>query len=570
MYIYYDSKGVLKEIINDKALRQGNSGYNKIYFFIEGAEPAVVDEPGVGPVYQALVFDNGVRTFIDVEGNDLTTEAFSVTTVIKQIPFDKKRELKFFNYWTNYRMFEISVPDNILNNSGTVGCRIQMVLDEGDVINTALDGDDTLITLGLILFNVEITTGGKAIIEPDTAINIAQWNYLIENAFIPGSQALKDEIAEVLAENTDDALSLSSENPVQNKVVTTALNTKADVTYVDNQLALKENLSNKVSSWQITPTDIAYPTEKLVWDTFQTQKEEINGKSRSLVLSYLKTAPTTDAAAQALKKPDGTAFDDLADFNDYVSGYTLGNGGFDTSSNVIIWFDFQSYYLIDVEGIVYLKDDLITQFKTGDNVYITELQSSSVTNLPDRWMRISGGQISFYQLETAKVDLTSYVDLSSAQTITGTKTFNNKIILSNGTSNLEITNNGWTSQIKQGGGITVVFGGSTFNPGTTETYDLGSQYYKWQNLHLSGAVKIGTAEYTVDTWNNPRVMSNTGNFDTNANFRPTSSNNVSLGTSSLKWKEGWISTLKGVTTMTQAQYDAITPDADTLYFIEEE
>ena len=168
MYIYYDSKGVLKEIVNDDAIRQGNSNFNKIYFFIEGADPQIVNS-----VYQALLFNNGLRTFIDVEGNNLTTEQFSLITVNKQIPYDKKRELKFFKYFTDYQMFEITVPDEILNESGTVGCRIQMTLPES-----------TIMTLGLLVFNVEFTSIGQAIIQPDTAINIAQWNYLVANMLL--------------------------------------------------------------------------------------------------------------------------------------------------------------------------------------------------------------------------------------------------------------------------------------------------------------------------------------------------------------------------------------------------
>ena len=174
MYLYFNNQGVLKEIVNDDAIRQGNSNINKIRFFIEGAEPQIVNN-----VYKAITFITGVRTFIDVEGNQLTTESISLSTEELEIPYNKKRELKFFKYFTEYEMFSITIPDNILNESGTVGCRVQMVSAEG------------IITLGLIVFNVEITTGGQAIIEPDTAINIAQWNYLISNMLTPEKFVVK-------------------------------------------------------------------------------------------------------------------------------------------------------------------------------------------------------------------------------------------------------------------------------------------------------------------------------------------------------------------------------------------
>lgn len=183
MFVYFDNQGTLKEIVNDSAIRQGNYGVNKIYFFIEGA----VDDNGkpliIDGVYKALDFDAGRRTFTDVSGNTLTTESFSLTTVTKEIPFNKKRELKWFKYWTNYEFFVINLPSEVLVNHGTVGCSIDMI--ENDTMEVELTEEDILtahpaVTLGWLIFNVEQTATG-AIIEPDTAINIAQWNYLIHN-----------------------------------------------------------------------------------------------------------------------------------------------------------------------------------------------------------------------------------------------------------------------------------------------------------------------------------------------------------------------------------------------------
>ena len=35
MYLYFDKNGVLKEIVNDEAIRQGSANYNKIYMYFE-------------------------------------------------------------------------------------------------------------------------------------------------------------------------------------------------------------------------------------------------------------------------------------------------------------------------------------------------------------------------------------------------------------------------------------------------------------------------------------------------------------------------------------------------------
>ncbi len=191
MYLYFSSNGTLKEIINDAAIRQGGSGIYEIRFFIEGAYPQVADETvndEVVPVYQAITFQSGQRTFYYVEGNEIApgSESFDITTSIMQIPYDKKRELKFFKYWTNYRMFKITIPSNLLNQNGTAACIIQMIIEAGTIVDGVPLEDDKILPLGPIIFNIE-KTAEKCIIEPDTAINVAQWNYLISNMVTPAT-----------------------------------------------------------------------------------------------------------------------------------------------------------------------------------------------------------------------------------------------------------------------------------------------------------------------------------------------------------------------------------------------
>ena len=185
MYLYFNSQGVLKEVINDTAIRQGDatttvivdgvvqevaSDVNSIYFFIEGADPQV-DSDGI---YQALTFSGIKKTFYDAEGTQLTEQTdVSLVTVEKEIPYDKKRELTHFKYFTKYEMFRAIVPNDVTNESGTIVLKLLL-------INTDLSQK----ALGPIVFNVEYT-GGKAVVWEDTAISVAQWNYLVSHMVEP-------------------------------------------------------------------------------------------------------------------------------------------------------------------------------------------------------------------------------------------------------------------------------------------------------------------------------------------------------------------------------------------------
>lgn len=61
----------------------------------------------------------------------------------------------------------------------------------------------------------------------------------------------------------DDSMSSTSTNPVQNKVITNALNGKADSSSID----AKEDVVNKVTAWSSPVNDNQYPSAKLVKDS---------------------------------------------------------------------------------------------------------------------------------------------------------------------------------------------------------------------------------------------------------------------------------------------------------------
>lgn len=148
------------------------------------------------------------------------------------------------------------------------------------------------------------------------------------------------------------------------------------------------------------------------------------------------------------------------------------------------------------------------------------------------------------------VDLSNYVTLDSEQTITGDKTFDNEIKVSNGTASFYITNNGWSTNLRQQGGITVTLSGNNFLPASNDAYSLGSSSQNWKDLYLSGKAYIGSTANGFESgsgyfgmkYNNSFyiALGNSGivAYDT---LLPNSNNAYDLGTSSKEWKDLYIS-----------------------------
>lgn len=155
MYLYFDSNGVLKEIINDKPFRQGNVDVNKIYIYVENTEINSLwikyknidgtEAPDTG--WYQLEYDGPTEM---------------------QVPYNPRRDLKYFKYYTDYPMYEVPLEGDdaewsALNYAGTVALTMR------------IDGTDTL---GLVVFNVEESVEGNYI-APDEYISLAQFNYLL-------------------------------------------------------------------------------------------------------------------------------------------------------------------------------------------------------------------------------------------------------------------------------------------------------------------------------------------------------------------------------------------------------
>lgn len=452
MYLYFNSQGVLKEIVNDEAIRQGNASINKIKFFIEGADPQVVEG-----VYKALTFITGVRTFVDVLGQQLTTEAFSLTTVEDEIPYNKKRELKFFKYFTKYEMFSITVPEEVLVRNGTVGCRVQMVSAEG------------IITLGLILFNVE-GTGSDATISPDTAINVAQYNYLIRNMTTPERFLMKYD-----AETNDwDVVPTNgSTKPVTSGGVFTAIANALSAVYKIQGSATVQELEDLI------------------------QSASLNGYVYNLLDGG--TLLNYDDTTVSVQEGDNVVFvwndgdwywDKLGGFVDtsgLASKNELSFRVYDAPSNTLVFTDDMiaslKYGGIVINGQLY-----------GLNVYNPILSKGTFTSTNDiLGMVIYSAQangelqeIAMYRIpqNTKQFSITTY-NWINLKNIKSVDFGNNAKIIKDGSNRVVIQYNG-NDKIKVGN--TETYFANHVEPDTNDNYDLGRSGMYWRKAFIKNII----------------------------------------------------------------------------------
>ena len=96
MFVYFNSNGVLEEIVSGVPFRQTNSDVNHIYIFIENAEGEQRDEEGV--ILLPNLFAKGFERYRLGNGTITGEMEFSLEPVVAFIPYNSKRDLKFFKY----------------------------------------------------------------------------------------------------------------------------------------------------------------------------------------------------------------------------------------------------------------------------------------------------------------------------------------------------------------------------------------------------------------------------------------------------------------------------------------
>lgn len=172
MYIYLDKQGIVKEIINDEALRQSASNVNEIYVYYDGLQ-----EADIGSVLATYGLPDGTITD-EMEVATRTEES--------EIPYDAERDLKYFQYYKAYPFYHFAIADLALSQEGVVRLMIRLAQKDGEYIKVA----------GLICFDVE-----GELVKEDHGVSLAQYNYLVKAWYetkeclpLDGSKAMQGNI----------------------------------------------------------------------------------------------------------------------------------------------------------------------------------------------------------------------------------------------------------------------------------------------------------------------------------------------------------------------------------------
>lgn len=172
MYIYLDKQGVVKEIINDEALRQSSSNANEIYVYYDGLQ-----ENDIGSVLATYGLPDGTIT----DEMQVATQ-----TQESEIPYNAERDLKFFQYYKAYPFYHFAIADLALSQEGVVRLMLRLAQKDGEYIKVA----------GLICFDVE-----GELVKEDHGVSLAQYNYLVKAWYetkeclpLDGSKAMQGNI----------------------------------------------------------------------------------------------------------------------------------------------------------------------------------------------------------------------------------------------------------------------------------------------------------------------------------------------------------------------------------------
>lgn len=146
MYIYFDKNGTIKEVINDESIRRGSNDYNKIYCYLEG-------NPNIDDIWYLQKNPDGT----------LTNEVSFVDNIVKKsIPYDSKRDMKYFQDFEEYKFYVFTLSSSYLSQNGLVVATIRVA------------ENNTLWALGELTFNVQAN-----IVNSDNDITQSQYDYLL-------------------------------------------------------------------------------------------------------------------------------------------------------------------------------------------------------------------------------------------------------------------------------------------------------------------------------------------------------------------------------------------------------
>ncbi len=410
MYLYFDNNGILKEIVDDVATRKGNNEVNKIYIYVDGLTPKTE-----WITYQTSDGKQSNETLIE-------------TTITKTIPYDRNRDLTYFKNFQEYLFYVATIPSSVLTVSGLTKASVRVALQ-----------DDSLMTLGLIIFTIE-----ESVVLQDSFITESQYQYLlniisnfeelnntgvigISTQIINGAFAPYDQGRIVLSTYNDNFT-----------IATVVKNSAGKNVYSVLDMTFVKQVPFNSSNPNLEGLEINGKKYKVAYSTSQLNNDAgfITNKVSSLINYYTKTIVDEKFANIDLSdyytktESDGRyvlttnfSWNNLANKPTSLSDF-INDEGFitNTVSNLSNYYDKSSI------------DNIVATLKTGAFQVVNELPSTGAEGV----VYLVGTQApytmyiwennAFLNIGTTEVNLDGYVK--------GTNLNTNYVILGNGGSNV--------------------------------------------------------------------------------------------------------------------------------------
>ena len=362
-----------------------DQGYLTISCSVEASGGYYYDTPVIDNNSVKIIYtrDNYQRMWIRYRkpSGTLTAETeITGFTAGAQLDFNKKRDLKYFQYFKNYPFFIATIPDSVLDSSGVLTATLRLVTDTNNDDNYT--SSDTILTLGLLTFNVEQSLEENVYeLEYDGYVSLSQFNYLLEQ--VSGKANLSETIRKISYSEVSGLIYLSEV-----------------YTLIDEEPAIIELHSN---DWYLVNIHYVYSSNP----------------SLRRYLFEIESLTTSERWLGGALSP--------AVFNDIT----------------IASLDTSSPYYLPYSTKDYVDSTFVEKTNTANQVYGTDSNGDQTTILYSAAdagsgaivVRGSNGQITvpLSPLATSNATSKQYVDsnfvnLTGNQTITGQKTFSGKAI----------------------------------------------------------------------------------------------------------------------------------------------
>lgn len=335
MYLYFNENGILKEIINDKALRKGNANANVIYAYFQG-----------DPEITTLTFNitpNGYQEAIILNQDDDSPIVANENNPECFVPNDSERKLKYFKYFTPYKFYKCTLTAETLASSGlwlmtllainsdqeqvAQGTYVGMVEDNNLAVDSTITYSQYSFLLGLVgskinrqeldQYQEKLIAGTHISINENNVIDIKDIESTIDSVDLTDSPLINPVYKRITQEQID----LLKHN-VLNFIVYQGLmylpisGDKLKYSYVDYSIVRTIVIDEENLRWAFQGvanlSDIATHTSQI--NSLIPTVNALNvynhiDISSHLDLSYIQTANQADTRAYMIETPHQIIFD---------------------------------------------------------------------------------------------------------------------------------------------------------------------------------------------------------------------------------------------------------------------